>query len=50
MLDFFKSTYPNSGTFKREEEEWRAYIGRFGITGELLDVVSAQRCFPLLIG
>ena len=33
VLDFFKATYPNSGAFRRDEEEWRGYIGRFGITG-----------------
>jgi len=35
VLDFFKATYPNSPTFRRDEEEWRGYIGRFGITGRL---------------
>lgn len=35
VLDFFKATYPNGPTFKREEEEWRAYVGRYGITGRL---------------
>lgn len=33
VLEFFKATYPNGPTFKREEDEWRSYIGRFGITG-----------------
>lgn len=35
VLDFFSSTYPNSLTFKREMEEWRAYLGHYGITGEI---------------
>ncbi|MEW5305584.1 MAG: hypothetical protein WDW36_008116 [Sanguina aurantia] len=37
-LEFFKASFPNSSIFKREEEEWRAYIGRFGITGKLQTV------------
>lgn len=35
VLDFFQSTYPNSITFKREMEEWRAYLGHYGITGRM---------------
>ncbi|KAG2498702.1 hypothetical protein HYH03_003442 [Edaphochlamys debaryana] len=35
VLEFFKSTYPNTPTFKREEDEWRGYVGRFGISGRL---------------
>eukprot|EP00878_Enallax_costatus_P000419 GHUV01000509.1.p1 GENE.GHUV01000509.1~~GHUV01000509.1.p1 ORF type:complete len:618 (+),score=174.18 GHUV01000509.1:250-2103(+) len=34
-LEFFKHTYPNTGGFKREDDEWRAYLGRYGITGRL---------------
>lgn len=37
-LDFFKSTYPNTPTFKKEDEDWRAYLGRFGISGKLQSV------------
>ena len=35
VLDFFMSTYPNNvaSGFKREMEEWRAYLGHYGITG-----------------
>ena len=33
VLDFFMHTYPNTLTFKREMEEWRAYLGHYGITG-----------------
>lgn len=33
VLDFFGSQYPNTMTFKREQEEWRAYLGHYGITG-----------------
>ncbi len=35
VLDFFRSTYPNNMTFTREVDEWRAYLGRFGISGRL---------------
>jgi ATP-binding cassette subfamily F protein 2 len=27
-LEFFAFTYPNTPTFKRETDEWRAYLGR----------------------
>lgn len=35
VLDFFMSMYPNNvaSGFKREMEEWRAYLGHYGITG-----------------
>ncbi|KAK9829985.1 hypothetical protein WJX72_009031 [[Myrmecia] bisecta] len=35
VLDFMQHTYPNDMTFKRDVEEWRAYMGRFGITGRM---------------
>lgn len=35
VLEFFRLTYPNEGTFKRDEEEWRSYLGRFGVTGRM---------------
>uniref|UniRef100_A0A7S0UP19 ABC transporter domain-containing protein n=1 Tax=Polytomella parva TaxID=51329 RepID=A0A7S0UP19_9CHLO len=35
VLDFFKSNYPNDGTFKRDDDEWRAYLGRFGVSGKM---------------
>ncbi|KAL3154860.1 hypothetical protein ABBQ38_011402 [Trebouxia sp. C0009 RCD-2024] len=37
VLDFFMSTYPNNvaSGFKREMEEWRAYLGHYGITGKM---------------
>ncbi|WIA10679.1 hypothetical protein OEZ85_010859 [Tetradesmus obliquus] len=34
-LEFFAFTYPNTPTFKRETDEWRAFLGRYGITGRL---------------
>ena len=35
VLDFFMSTYPNTLTFKRELDEWRGYLGKYGISGKL---------------
>ncbi|CAL8464135.1 g3670 [Coccomyxa elongata] len=35
VLQFFQHTYPNTMTFTREVDEWRAYLGRFGISGRL---------------
>jgi ATP-binding cassette subfamily F protein 2 len=29
-LEFFAYTYPNTPTFKRETDEWRAFLGRCG--------------------
>lgn len=46
VLDFFMSTYPNNVAtgFKREMEEWRAYLGHYGITG----MSSTALCRPTL--
>ncbi len=34
VLDFFMETYPNvHPTFKRDLDEWRAYLGRYGVSG-----------------
>lgn len=49
VLDFFSSSYPNSLTFKREMEEWRAYLGHYGITGEV-PVTSPAPCAVLGLG
>ena len=27
--------YPNTPTFKREVEEWRGFLGRYGVTGKM---------------
>jgi hypothetical protein len=35
VIEFFRHTYPNTLTFVREVDEWRAYLGRFGISGRL---------------
>jgi len=29
VFEFFKSTYPNSPTFKRTDEYWRSWLDRF---------------------
>lgn len=49
VLDFFKNTFPSTGGFQRDEEEWRAYIGRYGLTGKMqttkIGMLSeGQRC------
>lgn len=31
-LEFFAYTYPNTPTFKRETDEWRAFLGRWAHT------------------
>jgi hypothetical protein len=28
-LEFFAFTYPNTATFKRDVDEWRAFLGRW---------------------
>ena len=37
VLQFFKDTYPNDPNvgWSRTEEEWRGFIGRYGISGKL---------------
>jgi ATP-binding cassette subfamily F protein 2 len=34
-LEFFMAEYPNNLKFKREMEEWRAYLGRYGVSGRM---------------
>jgi ATP-binding cassette subfamily F protein 2 len=34
-IDFFRNTYPNNLTFKRELDEWRAFLGRYGVSGKM---------------
>jgi len=34
-LEFFQHMYPNNEKFSRDVEEWRAFIGRYGITGKM---------------
>jgi ATP-binding cassette subfamily F protein 2 len=35
VLDFFMDTYPNvHPTFKRDLDEWRGYLGRYGVSGK----------------
>jgi len=35
VLDFFMFTYPNTMTFRRDFDEWRAFVGKYGITGKM---------------
>ena len=35
-LEFFAHTYPNTATFKRDVDEWRAFLGRW----------AGKRLFP----
>ena len=30
-----QASYPNTPTFKREVEEWRGFLGRYGVTGKM---------------
>ena len=32
---FSQLNYPNTPTFKREVEEWRGFLGRYGVTGKM---------------
>mmetsp|Transcript_32749 Transcript_32749/g.83665 ORF Transcript_32749/g.83665 Transcript_32749/m.83665 type:complete len:614 (+) Transcript_32749:169-2010(+) len=34
-LEFFQHMYPNNDTFTRDIEEWRGFVGRYGITGKM---------------
>ncbi len=44
VIEFFRHTYPNTMTFVREVDEWRAYLGRFGISGRLQVRVLPVHC------
>lgn len=35
VLEFFQMTYPNGGTFKKDIDEWRSFLGRYGISGRM---------------
>ncbi len=35
VLEFFQRTYPNTTTFVRDEEAWRSFLGRYGLTGKM---------------
>ena len=34
-LEFFMHTFPNGPGFKRDADEWRAYVGRYGVSGRM---------------
>lgn len=49
VLQFFQTTFPVSAGYKKTEEEWRAFIGRFGLTGKMQTtkigaLSEGQRC------
>ena len=35
VLEFFKHTYPNTLTFTKDDDDWRAFLGRYGVTGKM---------------
>ncbi len=35
VLEFFQRTYPNTATFVRDEEQWRSFLGRYGVSGKM---------------
>mmetsp|Transcript_28546 Transcript_28546/g.90974 ORF Transcript_28546/g.90974 Transcript_28546/m.90974 type:complete len:613 (-) Transcript_28546:48-1886(-) len=35
VLDFFRVTYPNTATFSKDIDEWRSFVGRYGISGKM---------------
>ena len=42
VLEFFKSTYPNTLTFVRDEEGWRSFLGRYGVSGKMQSTKIGQ--------
>jgi len=42
VLEFFKSTYPNTLTFVRDEEGWRGFLGRYGVSGKMQSTKIGQ--------
>ena len=34
-LEFFQHMYPNGPGFTRDVEGWRAFVGRYGVTGRM---------------
>jgi len=51
VLDFFMASYPNTMKFKRDLDEWRGYLGRYGVSGgasyKHRDSLSAKQCEKL---
>ena len=41
-LDFFQGLFPNTETFRRDVDEWRRYVGKFGITGKMQTTMIGQ--------
>ena len=42
VLEFFKATYPNTLTFVRDEEGWRSFLGRYGVSGKMQSTKIGQ--------
>ncbi|GAQ87542.1 abc transporter [Klebsormidium nitens] len=42
VLEFFQRSWPNNATFSRDVDEWRAFIGRYGITGKMQTTKIAE--------
>mmetsp|Transcript_14730 Transcript_14730/g.26046 ORF Transcript_14730/g.26046 Transcript_14730/m.26046 type:complete len:409 (-) Transcript_14730:218-1444(-) len=41
-LEFFQHMYPNNEKFTRDVEEWRSFVGRYGITGKMQTSLIGQ--------
>jgi ATP-binding cassette subfamily F protein 2 len=41
-LDFFRQSYPNTATFTREVDEWRSFLGRYGVSGKMQTMKIGQ--------
>ena len=42
VLEFFKATYPNTLSFVRDEEGWRSFLGRYGVSGKMQSTKIGQ--------
>ena len=42
VLEFFQRTYPNTVTFVRDEEQWRSFLGRYGVSGKMQSTKIGQ--------
>jgi ATP-binding cassette subfamily F protein 2 len=42
VLDFFQTKFPNNSEFSRAVDEWRAYLGRYGVSGKMQTTVIAE--------
>lgn len=42
VLDFFRNNFPNNESFRRDIDEWRRYVGKYGITGKMQSTMIGQ--------